>query len=87
MPAGKLIAVMGPSGCGKTSLLNIMSGRLKAGDHATITGNIYFNGHPATKEMMENLTGYVLQGCVSHGYHLSINKYIRRFLASSFDGV
>lgn len=62
MPAGKLIAVMGPSGCGKTSLLNVLSGRLKAGEYTTITGDVLFNGHAATKDMMENLTGYVLQG-------------------------
>ena len=62
MPSGNLIAVMGPSGCGKTSLLNAMSGRVRAGENVTVTGDILFNGQVATAAMLENLTGYVLQG-------------------------
>jgi ABC-type multidrug transport system ATPase subunit len=64
MPTGHLIAVMGPSGCGKTSLLNAMSGRIRASENVTVNGDILFNGQVVTLDMLENLTGYVLQGTI-----------------------
>jgi hypothetical protein len=39
-----------------------MSGRLRAGENVTVNGDILFNGQAATQDMLENLTGYVLQG-------------------------
>eukprot|EP00026_Physarum_polycephalum_P000722 Phypoly_transcript_00723.p1 GENE.Phypoly_transcript_00723~~Phypoly_transcript_00723.p1 ORF type:complete len:1358 (+),score=194.06 Phypoly_transcript_00723:83-4156(+) len=71
MPAGHLIAVMGPSGCGKTSLLNAMSGRIRASENVTVSGDILFNGQVVTLKMLENLTGYVLQGDFLHP-HLTV---------------
>jgi hypothetical protein len=39
-----------------------MSGRVRAGENVTVNGDILFNGQIATPAMLENLTGYVLQG-------------------------
>ena len=54
---GKMLAILGPSGSGKTSLLNVVAGRVTAGE---LEGEILLNGKPRT-DSFRLLSAYVVQ--------------------------
>lgn len=60
----ELCAVLGPSGSGKTSLIDILAGRKNSG---RITGEIALGGEYATRSLLKQNVGYVLQDDVLPG--------------------
>ena len=57
---GELVAIMGPSGSGKSTLLNILARRPVA-PKATIEGDTYLNGTPASLATFRQVSCYVEQ--------------------------
>ncbi|GMF16882.1 unnamed protein product [Phytophthora lilii] len=55
---GTITALMGSSGAGKTTLMDVIAGRKTGGQ---IRGDIFLNGHPATKLAIRRATGYCEQ--------------------------
>ncbi|KAJ7356761.1 P-loop containing nucleoside triphosphate hydrolase protein [Mycena albidolilacea] len=69
-PAGEVSAILGPSGAGKSTLLQLLAHRkLNAGPgaHFEMTGDLLFNGMPATEDV-RNSIAFVEQ---EDDYHLS----------------
>lgn len=53
---------MGASGAGKTTLLNALSGRIKIGEDAILTGDRKLNNHmDLTKDTFSKFGAYVMQ--------------------------
>lgn len=55
---GTMTALMGPSGSGKTTLLDVIAGRKNSGK---LTGQVTYNGQPATSSVLKQSVGYVEQ--------------------------
>ncbi|KAJ7785733.1 P-loop containing nucleoside triphosphate hydrolase protein [Mycena metata] len=69
-PAGEVSAILGPSGAGKSTILQLLAHRkLNAGPgaHFEMTGDLLFNGLPATEDT-RNSVAFVEQ---EDDYHLS----------------
>ncbi|KAJ6569618.1 P-loop containing nucleoside triphosphate hydrolase protein [Mycena capillaripes] len=69
-PAGEVSAILGPSGAGKSTILQLLAHRkLNAGPgaHFEMTGDLLFNGLPATEDV-RNSVAFVEQ---EDDYHLS----------------
>ncbi|KAF8213711.1 P-loop containing nucleoside triphosphate hydrolase protein [Mycena galopus ATCC 62051] len=69
-PAGEVSAILGPSGAGKSTILQLLAHRkLNAGPgaHFEMTGDLLFNGMPATEDV-RNSVAFVEQ---EDDYHLS----------------
>lgn len=58
---GELTCILGPSGSGKTSLLNILSGRVRASPGSSIGGQIHINNNLIEPWQHQHLFGYVMQ--------------------------
>lgn len=69
---GEMCALMGASGAGKSTLLDILADRKSTG---IISGSIFINGLPRTREMMNN-TAYVMQDNVHH-WMLTVRETLR----------
>lgn len=58
---GDLCAIMGPSGAGKSSLMNILAGRQRSKNGATVKGNMLVNGVKIEPTKFRNRIAYVMQ--------------------------
>lgn len=61
-----MLALLGPSGSGKTSLIDILAGR-KSSSSGTIAGEIAIGGEYASRRLLQQNVGYVLQEDVLPG--------------------
>jgi len=78
VPLKKVTALLGPSGCGKTTLLNIISGTLKA-DSGTVTGienrrisYLFQEARLLPWKTVEQNLDLVLKSCISPKERLSL---------------
>jgi ABC-type multidrug transport system ATPase subunit len=61
--SGQVVAIMGGSGAGKSTMLNVLAGRIGAGE---LTGDILFKGQPRKKKTWRNQCAYVQQDDLLH---------------------
>lgn len=58
---GELCAILGPTGSGKTTLLSALAGRVVHQNHASLTGDIQFNGDSRIVDSVATTTAFVEQ--------------------------
>lgn len=59
--SGRVLAILGPSGCGKTTLLNALSGRLRAKRGDEIRGRVTYDGASLNRSGTSAALSYVEQ--------------------------